>query len=316
MSLGLPFSSLLPMPSSVLILGMGGGFDLFCGLPLLFSLEAAGHQVHLASISFANLSEYTDAEWLSPTLAAVGPPQHDVKGYHPERYLARWFETLEQPRTLWCIEPTGSRTVREDLVHIRNRINFEALILVDGGIDSLTRGDEELVGTVLEDYVSLAAADMMSGVPVRILASIGMGIEGDVSCACVFENIAAITEIGGFLGCSGLSAQMECFRRYEDAVSFVHHQPGQQPSVINASIISAARGHYGDFHLTERTRGSELRISPLMNLYWFFDLPTAARQNLFVDRLRNTRTAGDAFGVIYEARETMTLRRPIPFTLP
>jgi hypothetical protein len=187
---------------------------------------------------------------------------------------------------------------------------------VDGGIDSLTRGDEELAGTVLEDYVSLAAADMLDDVPVRILASIGMGIEGDVSCNCILENIAALTEAGGFLECSSLLHGSEPFRLYEEAMLYAHQQAGQQPSVINASIISAARGQFGDYHMTERTRGSELWISPLMSLYWYFDLPTVAARNHFVEPLKQTRTAGEAFGVIYEAREQMSLRTSRPIPLP
>lgn len=317
MDLYLPFIDQLPSRANVLIAGMGGGFDVYCGLPIYFALKAKGHNVHLASLSFANLHEYGDCERLSPTLIAATPAPAELAGYHPERFLARWLhETGEATEPVWCIEPTGAHTVHADIALIHHRLRLDGVILVDGGIDSLTRGDEEMVGTVLEDYVSLAAVDMLTDIPLRILASIGMGIEGDVSCSCVLENIAALTGDGGFLGCSSLIHNYNALRQYEEAVLYAHQQPGQQPSVINASIISAERGRYGDYHMTERTRGSELWISPLMSLYWFFDLPAVAAKNIFAERLKETRTAGEAFGVIYETREQMSLRPTLPVPLP
>lgn len=315
--LDLPFDTLLPDGATVLVAGMGGGFDVFCGLPIFFELRRRGYTAHLANVSFSALPEYKEGEWLSQTLVGIGPAPQETSGYHPERFLARWFrDSLGEDRTLWCLDPGGAQTLADDFRRIVARLNIDAIVLIDGGMDSLTRGDEELVGTVLEDYVSLAAVALLREVPVRIMACIGMGVEGDVSHTCVLENIAALTRQGGFLGVSALHASSEAFRRYEDAVSYVHSQPGQQPSVINASVISSALGHYGDFHLTERTRGSQLWISPLMSLYWFFSVELVAAQNLFLQELQQTRSAGEAFGVIYEARENMKLRPagPIPLS--
>jgi hypothetical protein len=54
------------------------------------------------------------------------------------------------------------------------------------------------------------------------------------------------------------------------------------------------QGYYGNHHLTEKTRGSRLWISPLMPIYWFFDLPTVAHQNLYLSHLGDTETFMDA----------------------
>ncbi len=166
----------------------------------------------------------------------------------------------------------------------------------------------------MEDYSSLAAVSMLN-LPVRIVACIGMGVEGDVCYAQVFENIAAITAADGFLGTASLLPQSEAFHLYEQAVTYVHEQSGQQPSVINASILSAARGQFGDYHLTDRTRGSRLWISPLMSLYWFFTVEAVAARNLFVDELKKAATAAEACGIIYETRDRMSLRPPDPIQL-
>jgi len=62
------------------------------------------------------------------------------------------------------------------------------------------------------------------------------------------------------------------------------------PSVINSSIVSALRGHFGDYHLTDKTRGSRLWISPLMPIYWFFDFESVARRNLVLGVLEGTHS--------------------------
>ena len=42
---------------NILIAGAGGGFDIFCGLPLFFALEQAGKKVTLANYSFSRFSK-------------------------------------------------------------------------------------------------------------------------------------------------------------------------------------------------------------------------------------------------------------------
>ena len=47
----LPFFNELNKAQNILIAGAGGGFDVFCGLPLYFWLKKAGKSVHLANLS-------------------------------------------------------------------------------------------------------------------------------------------------------------------------------------------------------------------------------------------------------------------------
>src|SRR5205814_1288765 len=86
----------------------------------------------------------------------------------------------------------------------------------------------------------------------------------------------------------------EVYQLYEDAVTYVQSKPGQDPSVINSSIVSAVQGRHGDYHHTEKTRGSKLWISPLMPIYWFFDFYNVAKRNMLLPELRWTDTMNDA----------------------
>jgi len=90
---------------------------------------------------------------------------------------------------------------------------------------------------------------------------------------------------------------------------YIFDQQPDYPSVIASSVISAARGEYGNYHLIKRTQGSNLRISPLMPMYWFFDLPAVARQNLLLASLRLTHTVDEAWTAMQKARQTLPFRK-------
>jgi hypothetical protein len=171
-----------------------------------------------------------------------------------------------------------------------DHLGCDGILLVDGGVDSLVQGDEAATGTHIEDATSLYVINALTQIPTRLLCSTALGAELGITYAHIFENIAALTAAGGFLGACALAPQMPAYQAYEDAVLYVQEQRYQDPSVINSSIISAVQGRYGDYHLTTKTHGSRLWISPLMTLYWFFDLPVVAAQNGFLDELAETDT--------------------------
>ena len=84
--------------------------------------------------------------------------------------------------------------------------------------------------------------------------------------------------------------EMEEFRLYREACKYVTSRMPKQPSIVNASIISAVNGAFGNIHATKRTEGSDLFINPLMAIYWAFQLEGVARRNLYLDRIGNTST--------------------------
>src|SRR6266571_1706491 len=57
--LRLPFFAELEGARRILLAGAGGGFDIFCGLPLYFGLRGAGKEVFLANLSFTRLEDST-----------------------------------------------------------------------------------------------------------------------------------------------------------------------------------------------------------------------------------------------------------------
>lgn len=334
MELNLPILEALEGCRSVLVAGMGGGFDVFCGVPILLTLQQAGHTVHLANLSFSDVASLRGGQRLSPNVlgvnyaampapaASADPDQPGIDAerqamfahwgafvYFPELFLSQWFHReLGQDLTVWCFAKTGARPLLAGYRQLIRHLGIDAIVLIDGGVDSLARGDEHQMGTIIEDGLSLAVVNELDEVPVRIVGCLGMGAEEHITYAHIFENIAALTSAGGFLGACALAPQMDVARRYAALVEWVHARPFQDPSVINASVVSALDGRFGDFHLTEKTRGSRLWISPLMTLYWFFDLPILASHNLLLTALLATDTPGEALRAVMAARQHIRAR--------
>ena len=325
MQLNLPTLAHFKDCQRILIAGMGGGFDLFCGLPLMYALEQHGHTMHLANLTFMlpetlrNIDPQSEQLFavsadsqllfadLLPTLDATQHPEIAALAYTPEVYLAQWLyhhHGREQP--IWCFPKAGVRPLLAAYRHLVAKLNIDGLILVDGGVDGLMRGDEPLPGTFVEDTISLAVAAQLDNLAVRQVVCIGLGAEQDLQHYHVFENIAAAGN--AFLGSCALVQAMEAYQFYEAAVLHVHQQPHQQPSVINASIISAVRGAYGDYHLTSRTHGSRLWISPLMSLYWCFDLPGLAAQHHLLATIQDSYSFRDALDALLQARQRRSIR--------
>ncbi len=308
--LNLPIVDQLASCDNLLIAGMGGGFDLFCGIPIYFELQRRGQKAHLANFSFSDIASLETGIRLSPTLVGVDAGLTDFSPYFPELYLAQWFaEKRTQRVIIWSFHKTGAKPLRENYRVLVERLSIDGIVLIDGGVDGLIRGDESEVGTFVEDAISLFAVNELREIPVRIVVCYGFGIEPDIAHAHGLENMAALMRTGAFLGGCALAPQMDAYQLYEEAVLYAQGKCYQDPSVINSCIISAARGHFGDHHLTEKTKGSQLHISLLMAWYWFFDLPTVTRHNYFLSALRDTDTFLDALHAAVSATSSLPKRK-------
>jgi hypothetical protein len=294
-----PFFERLASSRSVLVAGAGGGFDVFAGVPIYLALRRRGAQVHLANLSFTRLDR-VEGRRPAPTVIEVGP---DAQGpaYFPELYLARWLKGEGADARVFAFEKSGVVQLRQAYEALVNELALDAIVLVDGGSDSLLRGDEASLGTPAEDMASIAAVDDVD-VPTKLLASIGFGVDAfhGVCHAHVLESIAALAKEGAYLGAFSLLPQMEEFAAYKRAVDAAHAAMPEQPSIVNASIVSAVEGDFGDVHRTERTRGSALFINPLMATYFAFELEALARRVVYLSHIKATQTMFE-IGAMIEA---------------
>lgn len=305
----IPLFERLDGAESILVAGAGGGFDVFCGLPLAFALEAQGKRVHLANLSFSDLREVD--ERLAPSVAIVDAFSDGDDRYFPEKHLCRFFAEEEgAPRPVYAIEKLGVAPVRAGYEALVAELDVDALVLVDGGTDLLMRGDEAGLGTPVEDATSLVATAPLE-VATKVALCLGFGIDTyhGVCHAHFLENLAALAKIDAYLGSFGLLGAMPEVRRYLEALRFVHGAMPLRPSIVNHSIASAIEGEFGDHHRTSRTHGSELFINPLMSLYFAFELEPLADQLLYREQIEGTQTAFEVAARI-EAFRHRVERRP------
>ena len=162
--LSLLFFNEIEAAKNVLLAGAGGGYDIFTGLPLYFGLRAAGKQVHLANVSSSYLPP-AKTQQLSPSLLKVTTDisqfVHSFPDYYfPEFYLSEWFQKQQGDKVpVYCFKKTGVKPLLKSYQALIKHLSIDTIILVDGGTDSLMRGDEVSVGTPIEDITSIVAAN-------------------------------------------------------------------------------------------------------------------------------------------------------------
>ena len=310
MELNLPVLKELSGCKNLLIAGMGGGFDIFCGLPIYFELKKHRINAHLANFSFSDIESVDFGARLSNTLVGVTSKLERIFPYFPELHLVNWFkDKRNEDITIWCFHKTGAMPLTENYRILAERLSLDGILLINGGVDSLVRGDEAELGTAIEDLTSLYAVNQLSHIDTRLLACIGFGAEQNLTHAHILENIAVLTQAGGFLGACSLTPQMDSYQAYDEAVTYAQTNEFQDPSVINSSIISAVRGNYGDYHLTEKTKRGQLWISPMMPIYWFFDFDCVVKQNMLLPEIEGTQLFRDALYKVIAKAERIS-RRP------
>ncbi len=276
---------------SLLIAGAGGGFDFVSGIPLFMEARRLGRQVVLANLSFSALQEAGCREEYPGTWLVDG----DARSlpYFPDKYVLDWLGTKGECPPLYAISnDLGVQPLRMAYASICARHNIDTIVLVDGGTDSLMFGDEPQVGTIVEDACSIAAVSAV--MPERsVLAAIGFGVEHDLSHHACLENMASLTAEGHFLGVQALSRLAPEGAEYLELVEYLNVQMPGHESIVTNSIAASMKGYFGNVHATERTGGTVQFVSPLMSVYWFWQLRGVAERLGFRREILGTESMHD-----------------------
>ncbi len=280
--------------NNILIAGAGGGSDILCGLPLYYTLLKLGKKVHLANLTHTDLktiNEYADPIKLDNNIYGANsiikvPSQNYLEGYLSQFFMA----ALNQDNVVWMIDRAAVPQLKKSYERLIDHLQIDGIILVDGGVDSIMVGDEDGSGTMFEDTLTLAATKDIQ-LP-KVLACIGFGteIEENLSHYRALENISNITKQGGFYGNCSLVSYMKAFKFYKTACEYIWNQPGHKKSHISTRIIPAAEGEFGNFQMYEDENAVEVCISPLMNLYWFFEADAAVFNNKIITHIETIDT--------------------------
>ncbi|MEM6769825.1 MAG: DUF1152 domain-containing protein [Bacteroidota bacterium] len=300
----IPFFSEIEESQNILLAGAGGGFDIYSGIPLYFSLKELGKSVTLANFSFTWLAE-TSAPEVYPYLYKIEGSHHDHSGrnYFPEKYLAQWLGLQGEFPDIYAFARTGVNPLKDAYKYLIKKHAIDTIILVDGGTDSLMFGDEEGLGTPQEDVCSIAAV-YRSGVSRQFLVSVGFGIDHyhGVSHYHFLENVAALDRSGGYFGLFQMISSMPEAQYFADAIAYANKRMPGMESIVSNSIDTALSGEYGNVHRTKRTQNSVLWINPLMTIFWCFDLRKVVHQIKYFDLIRDVNTIGEFNGKLAKYR--------------
>ncbi len=299
-----PVLANLGHPRRVLLAGCGGGYDILGAVPLRHVLRAAGVEVELASLSFAYLNGLDAAQDAAhPNLYAVGAAAATQRSYCPEAWLATWLDTQEPgAHVVWSFDKTGVRPLAAAYRALVERLAIDAIVLVDGGIDAVLRGDETSLGTPSEDLASLAAATEL-GIPTA-LACVGMTAElrDGIQHAQVFERFAELGREGAYWGASALVPGTPACDAYLAALDAVYAgQAEMKQSHVHRVIAKAVRGEFG-------ATAPHVWLSALANMYWYFDARVVARTHRFLDELRATDSIWEVAARIEAVRKTLAIK--------
>src|SRR6185436_16519233 len=110
---------------------------------------------------------------------------------------------------VYAFHRTGPAPVARGYRALIEELKVDTVILVDGGTDSLMRGDEEGLGTPEEDMTSIAAVHALQ-IPRKLLVCLGFGIDAfhEVCHTHVLEAVADLIRAGGYLGAFSLMQEM------------------------------------------------------------------------------------------------------------
>jgi hypothetical protein len=301
-----PVATTLRDSRRVLLAGCGGGYDVLGAVPLASELIAAGKEVEFASFSFTRLDRVAGHEQVSevPHLYLATAAAATPAAYCPEAWLASWVGArFKSEARVWCFENVGVVPLRQAYEYLVTTLNIDAVVLIDGGIDSLLRGNETSLGTPAEDFASLAAVGSLS-VPVKLLACVGFGAElRDGIChAQVLERVAELTVGGAFLGVWPLITSTRAADEYRQASEFIgRRQREQHGSHIHSVVQWSLEGSFG-------ARADHVWVSPLASMFWFFSLEHVTRTNLILEHIHETKTLWEIAAIIEALRKTIPVR--------
>ncbi len=320
----IPFFKEIRAHQNILISGCGGGFDIAHGIFLYLYLKERGHNVTLANFSFTYLDQTECIEikagCFEVTRSSSFKQNHEIN-YFPEKYILEWlYEMYQIEEKMYAFSfDLGVVPLKENYQFIIDKHNIDAVILVDGGTDSLMFGDESNNGTMVEDVGSILAATETT-VPTQYLMSIGFGTEhhyGLNHYDCL-ENMALFIKEKGFKGCVSITNTMKEGQDYLDMGNYVN-QKQQHQSVIVNSVMSAMQGGYGNlslFYEENQKNESGFYINPLMLICWFYDTHVIANHIKFRTKALQTMTNRDLSQVyrLYRAMNKLRIDQKIPLS--
>lgn len=306
-----------PAIKTVMLCGCGGGFDFVHSLTLYPQLRQLGKSIVIGSYSFGNPERisgdtevvFRESEVVAKRVTAASTPDPN---YGPEVHVCSFLDSRYPESAPHFVYAYYARAFTVPLLtrfysELIRKHSIDAVVLVDGGSDSLMAGDEEGLGDPIEDAVSVTTVAGLDRLKAKVLFSIGLGTDrfNHVSDAASLRAVAELTRRGGFLGCVSLEPSSPSFVFYRECLEHIYQRQGFR-SILAGVIVSAVEGRFGTETPSPLVPGyvenGELFLWPLMALLWAFDIDAVAERSLISHWIRSSQTLHECYEAVIAGR--------------
>jgi hypothetical protein len=289
----------------IIIAGCGGGYDLFCGVPLYRELSQKYYSKQIVLINYS----FTETETIKSQFGSMKMNDKcyaidcetelkDSKNtYFPEYHLAKHLDHRVYALTEF---PTCNEIIKsyQDILnsvidynkfHIDENTEID-IYLVDGGSDSIMKGNEKHLGTPVEDIMHMKAVNDLKFNSFKInkyLCLLGANV--DTGHSILFGdmmNRLNHLEESCLVSKKILDQISPEVQFYIDA--FEKSNPGS--SIVNSLVIAAIKGHRGYYlpdHLKHRISENVVELSELTCTFYVFTLTDVIKENLYYETIDN-----------------------------
>ncbi len=218
MNIPIPVIMKLKSSNNVLIMGMGGGFDVFSGIPIYVTLEKMGIKSHLASFTHASWTEIptcTETIPMAPGCLGVTGNIARTSVNMPEMYLSNWFkEVKNQEVPVWTFKRDQSVKEYSDSLNVLvKHLGIDTILLVDGGVDSIMTGNEDkdmLTKNFINSSLILKSVENMKINLISVCIN-----NGDKDSKSLNNILYKISNQGGFYGGCFILNYMKCYQDFK-----------------------------------------------------------------------------------------------------
>ena len=287
---------------NILIAAIGGGYDIFAALPLVYTLKEMGSRVYLSSYSLR--TDVIPTYLVPETISSL-----KIDGHYPEK---RFFEYLQsqngfQDIQMYVSRKGGVKEMKEYYKRLLQLWSIDVIVTIDGGVDSLMHGTEKHCGTVMEEFINFAALRDINKPMIHSCIGMGAEIEEGIEQQVVFQRIAELAQDYSFLGCCALTRGMESFKfyrqGYESSIANAKLESHIHPRIIGSVMGMLETVSYQSKTLMQNA-ATNFHLSPLMSIQWFFDGKEVIKRNPFMDQMQGHMTILDTLNMIHSIPRT------------
>lgn len=290
------FTNLQPN-TNFLLAGCGGGHDCFVGLPLYFKLKQYYSNVFIANLSFTDPKHLNKFPKITDTCFDIyfdKELEHELEhennqfmstcSYFPEYELSR-----ELSEHIYAFIDEGMNEYEIAYIELIKKLKIDVIILCDGGCDSIMVGNEERLGTNVEDTMSVITVKKL--LDAKIISAAYLLLLG--ATVDTFHGIYAIhridfiTNIEELIKSNALIEQMLLTINTSDpnsaaVIKYRQIVEACTPfnSIVNSSICARLDGLYGNVlppllikNGTKRCDKQYFELDDYLVTYYLIDLP-------------------------------------------